>query len=70
MMTRGRDEDHDIYASAQLLILQHGADAKIHATMKADVMLEAGDLEGQAVWKRVIKAIEQIQKTEKPANAS
>ncbi len=29
--------------------------------MRADELLEAGDLDGQAVWKRIIRAIEELQ---------
>ncbi len=43
--------DLDIYRSANLLVKQHGEDAPIHAAMRADAMLEAGDLDGYAVWK-------------------
>ncbi len=28
--------------------------------MRADAMLEAGDLDGYAVWKRIIKAVEEL----------
>ncbi len=39
---------------------QHGEDAPNHAAMRADVMLEAGDLDGHAVWKRIVKAVEEL----------
>ncbi len=35
--------------------------------MRADELLEAGDLDGYTVWKRVVKEVEQFQK-EKPAS--
>ncbi len=41
--------DLDIYRTANVLIRDHGQDAPIHAAMRADAMLEKGDLEGQAV---------------------
>jgi len=53
--------DLDIYRSAKVIIKQHGDDAPIHAAMKADAMLEGGDLDGLAVWKRILKAIEELQ---------
>ncbi len=31
--------------------------------MRADDMLEAGDLDGLAMWKRILKAIEELQGT-------
>ncbi len=62
--------DLDIYRSAHLLIKQHGQDAPIHAAMRADELLEAGDLAGAATWKRILRAIEELQGTEpKPGEA-
>ncbi len=40
--------DLDIYRSAQVLVKRYGADAPIHAAMRADELLEAGDLDGAA----------------------
>ena len=57
--------DLDIYRSANELIKQYGKDAPIHAAMRADELLEAGDLDGQAVWKRIIQAIEELQSKER-----
>ena len=48
--------DLDIYRSANLLVQQHGEDAPIHAAMRADELLEKGDLDGYAVWKKIVKA--------------
>ncbi len=39
-------------------------DAPIEAAIRADAMLEAGDLDGLAVWKRVLRAVEELQGTE------
>ncbi len=47
----------DIYRSAKLLVDQHGEDAPIFSAQQADRFLEAGDLDGKAVWMRVIRAI-------------
>ncbi len=55
--------DLDIYRSANILVKQHGEDAPIQAAMRADAMLEKGDLEGCAVWKRVLRAVEELQGT-------
>ena len=41
--------DLDIYRSAQMLVKQHGEDAPIEAAIRADAMLEKGDLDGYAV---------------------
>ncbi len=37
------------YRSANLLVKRQGEGAPIHAAMRADAMLEAGDLDGCAV---------------------
>ncbi len=50
--------DLDIYRSANLLVKQHGEDAPIHAAMRVDAMLEKGELDGYAVWKRVLREVE------------
>ena len=42
--------DLDIYRSAHLLIKRHGDDAAIEAALRADELMEAGDMEGRAVW--------------------
>ncbi len=55
--------DLDIYRSANVLVKRHGADAPIHAAMRAAAMLDAGDLDGYAVWKRILRAVEELQGT-------
>ncbi len=60
----------DIYRSANVLVKRHGQDAPIQAAMRAVAMLEKGDLERYAVWKRIIKAVEELQgKTPRPGVA-
>ena len=55
--------DLDIYRSAQMLVKHHGQDAPIHAAMRADAMLEKGDMNGYAVWKRILRAVEELRRT-------
>ena len=43
---------------------RHGQDAPIHAAMRADAVLEEGDLDGYAVWRRMLRAVEELQGTE------
>ncbi len=57
-------DDIDIYRSANALVKHHGQDAPIEAAMRADAMLEKGDLEGYAVWKRILRAVGELQGTE------
>ncbi len=49
--------DLDIYRAASVIIKHHGQDAPIHAAMRADAMLDKGDLDGCAVWRRVLRAV-------------
>ncbi len=61
--------DLDIYRSANELINQHGETADIEAAMRADECLAAGDMEGRAVWRRIVKAIEELLSEERPGDA-
>ena len=63
-------ETIDIYRTANELIKQHGEDAPIHAAMRADELLDAGDLGGQAVWRRILAAVEELQSKEQPKDAT
>ena len=46
--------DLDIYRNANFLVKTHGA-------MRADTMLEAGDLDGYRTWKRILWAVRELQ---------
>ncbi len=61
--------DIDIYRSANELIKQHGDAADIEAAMRADELMEAGDMDGRAVWLRIVKAVEELQSEERPEDA-
>ena len=61
--------DLDIYRSAWLIIKRHGDDAIVFAAMRADELLERGDLEGQRAWLRIVDAIGELQSKEVPADA-
>ncbi len=56
--------DLDIYRSAKLLVDQHGEDAGLEAAMRADAMLEKGAIAGAATWRRIVKAVEELQRQE------
>ncbi len=62
--------DLDIFRTANVLVKQHGQDAPIHAAMGADAMLEKGDVDGYAVFKRVVKATEELLSKERPDGAT
>jgi hypothetical protein len=54
--------DLDIYRAAKLLLDQHGQDAPIRAAERADELLEDGDIEGAAIWRAIMSAIEELQR--------
>ncbi len=58
--------DLDIYRSANELIEQHGEDVPIHAAMRADELMETGDMDGRAGWLRIVMAIEKLLAKERP----
>ncbi len=58
--------DLDICRAANELIEQHGVAADIEAAMRADACLAAGDMEGEAVWLRIVKAVEELLAKERP----
>ena len=55
--------DLDIYRSANVLVKRHGESAPIEAAKRADAMLEKGDLDGHAAWRRILRAIGGTAKT-------
>ena len=59
--------DLDIFRTANVLVKQHGQDAPINAAMRADAMLDKGDLDGYMVWRRVLQAVEEPPQKTKPA---
>ena len=54
--------DLDIWRSANVLVKRHGSDAPIEAAMRADAMLKNGDLGGFTMWKRILRAVEELQR--------
>ena len=50
----------DIYRAAKLYVDQHGD----QAATQADALLAAGDMDGAATWRKIVKAVEVLQKTE------
>ena len=52
--------DIDIYRAANLYIVKYGRHAPNHVTMWADAMLEVGMRDGHAVWKRILRVVEEL----------
>ena len=53
-------EEKDVYRSAKLMIDRHGEEAPLFAAMRADKMLERGDMAGRAVWLRIMRAVQSM----------
>ncbi len=49
--------EFDIYRTVNVLVKQHGEDAPIHAAMRADELLAAGDVEGCADGSEFLKGL-------------
>ena len=54
--------DRDAYITAATLLKEHGELAWLHATTKAETLLEEGDIKGQRVWLKIIRAIDDLQR--------
>ena len=64
------NRDKEIYGIANIYLREHGEDAVIEAALQADALLDAGDLDGQRVWMRVIETIKALSKTERPSRGN
>ncbi len=56
--------DLEIFRAANQLIQRYGQDAEFRAAKQADAMIERGDPEGLAVWKRILRAVDELLRTE------
>ena len=56
-----------IYRTANLLITEYGEMAPPAAFIRADQLLEKGDLSGRRVWLRVARAAESLLSEKPPA---
>ena len=56
----------EIWACAAKLRAEHGdLDGSVQAAMRADALLEAGDIEGYGVWIRIMGCIPKLAKLER-----
>ena len=51
--------DRELWACAQKVLDMHGTDAELHAALRADELLESGDIDGQRVWLTILARIEE-----------
>jgi hypothetical protein len=59
-------DEIDIWRSAKLLMDEYGDGAELEAAKRAGSFVEAGDIEGGAVWVRIAHTILRIRDTTPP----
>ena len=57
-------DDIDICRLAQMLVVSHGDGAAENAADRAERFAGEGDSEGEVIWRRVVAAIGELQRTE------
>ena len=62
--------DLDIYRTANVLIREHGDDARAHAVKRHDALSGVGDPDGCALWKRIIRAVDELLAKERPKSTA
>jgi hypothetical protein len=53
-------EDIDIWRATEQMRKLYGDDAAIHSAMRADKLMDQGDIEGFDMWKRVVAALNEL----------
>lgn len=56
-------DEQEIWACANMLIRQHGTDAWFWAAQRADALLAEGKVEGHATFLRILRRIEDLERT-------
>jgi len=56
----------DIWRVAYLMLKRYGDEADIESAIRAEELAEAGDRAGEAIWRRFIDAIGQLENTTPP----
>ena len=54
----------DVWRTAAVLVREHGDGAGMEAAFRADDMMERGDLDACALWKRVMAAVDELRRGE------
>ncbi len=50
--------DREIWQAAGAMVKRFGEDAATEAAKRADGLLDEGDAEGYAIWRRIMEAVE------------
>ena len=62
----GMISEIDIWRVASLMLKQYGGEADIESAIRAEEFADAGDRASEAVWRRIIDAIGQLENTTPP----
>ena len=63
LLTGASLSDWELWACASHAIKQHGGDAAIHAALRRDALLDAGDLAGHSAWLAILERIDELTAT-------
>ena len=55
--------EREIWQAACALVKQYGEGAPLHAALRVDALIAVGELGGAAVWKEVLRAVEELLST-------
>jgi hypothetical protein len=61
-------EEIDIWRTAKILLDAHGDNAWLEAAQRADHAVDDGNAAAEGVWKRVLRAVEEWQRTKPSAS--
>jgi hypothetical protein len=62
--------EREVWQVAQLMVRRYKDDAIQEAAVRADQLLEQGDMAGASVWHRILNAIERLQATKQAEGES
>ena len=57
--------DLDIWRAANVLVKEYGDEAALMAARRCDALLANGDVDGERVWKSILRAVEELRRTER-----
>lgn len=52
----------DVWRAASALVIEHGKEAGFFARLRADAMLAQSDVDGHLLWKRIARAVRELQR--------
>jgi len=55
----------DVYRAANILVKEYGVEQAPLMAKRVDAMLELDDVDGQRTWKAVLRAVQELTRTER-----